>query len=142
EVVEGPAWHALGTAPDGVPFAWLYTPWLETPVCRTTDFRIIHYGHDGTAQDRPAVVLREIIDDTVPMYPVWWQDTIFDRYLTDVTSLGAVIPLGRLGLYKYTTMDSTFAMARRLVRWLECYLAGNPTERLAILREVRGDWDN
>ena len=31
-------------APDGVPFAWLYTPWPETPVCRTTDFGVIHHG--------------------------------------------------------------------------------------------------
>jgi hypothetical protein len=36
ERVEGPDRKVLGTAPDGVPFAWLYTPWPETPVCRTT----------------------------------------------------------------------------------------------------------
>jgi UDP-galactopyranose mutase len=141
-VVEGPQREALGTAPDGVPFAWLYTPWPETPVCRTTDFGVIHHGHDNGARDRPAVVLREIIDDSVPMYPVWWQDETFYRYLTDVTALGAVIPLGRLGLYKYTTMDSTYAMARRLVRSLDRYLEGTPAERFEILREVRGDWGN
>lgn len=142
DVVEGPNREVLGTAPDGVPFAWLYTPWPETQVCRTTDFGVIHHGHNGAARDRPAVVLREIIDDSVPMYPVWWQDETFYRYLTDVTGLGAVIPLGRLGLYKYTTMDSTFAMARRLVRSLDRYLEGKPAERFEILREVRGDWGN
>jgi UDP-galactopyranose mutase len=142
EVVEGPQREVLGTAPDGVPFAWLYTPWPETPVCRTTDFGVIHHGHDGAARDRPAVVLREIIDDSVPMYPVWWQDETFYRYLTDVTGLGAVIPLGRLGLYKYTTMDSTFAMARRLVQSLDRYLGGTREERFEILRQVRGDWGN
>ena len=142
EVAEGPARRALGTAPDGVPFAWLYTPWSETPVCRTTDFGVIHHGHGGAARDRPAVLLREIVDDRVAMYPVWWQDETFYRYLAEVASLGAVIPLGRLGLYKYTTMDSTYAMARRLVRSLDRYRAGTPAERLQILREVRGDWGN
>jgi UDP-galactopyranose mutase len=142
EVVEGPEREWLGCAPDGVPFAWLYTPWPETPVCRTTDFGVIHHGHDGVARGQPAVVLREIIDDSVPMYPVWWQDETFYRYLTDVTALGPVIPLGRLGLYKYTTMDSTLAMARRLVRSLDRYLDGTPAERFEILREVRGDWGN
>ena len=76
------------------------------------------------------------------MYPVWWQDETFYRYLTDVTSLGPVIPLGRLGLYKYTTMDSTYAMSRRLIQRLDRYLEGKPEERFQILREVRGDWGN
>jgi UDP-galactopyranose mutase len=142
EVAEGPARAALGAAPDGVPFAWLYTPWPETPVCRTTDFAVIHHGHDGAGRDRPAVLLREIVDDRVAMYPVWWQDETFYRYLADFTRLGPVIPLGRLGLYMYTTIDSTYATARRLVRSLDHYLAGSLAERFAILRQVRGDWGN
>ena len=142
ERIEGPDRGLLGTAPDGVPFAWLYTPWPETPVCRTTDFGVIHHGHDADALDRPAILLREIIDDSVPMYPVWWQDEIFSRYLAAVAELGPVIPLGRLGLYKYTTMDSTLAMTQRLVRLLDRYLEGAPPDRVKILREVRGDWGN
>ena len=142
ERVEGPDREPLGTAPDGVPFAWLYTPWPETPVCRTTDFGVIHHGHDADALARPAVLLREIIDDSVPMYPVWWQDEIFSQYLAAVAELGQVIPLGRLGLYKYTTMDSTLAMAQRLVGRLDEYLEGSPSDRVRILRNIRGDWDN
>jgi UDP-galactopyranose mutase len=142
DVVDGTGRPVLGTAPDDVPFAWLYTPWPETPVCRTTDFGVIHHGVDGAARERPAVVLREIIDDTVPMYPVWWQDETFYRYLSEITQLRAVIPLGRLGLYKYTTMDSTFAMALRLTRSLDRYLESEPKFRFDILREVRGDWGN
>jgi hypothetical protein len=53
-----------------------------------------------------------------------------------------VIPLGRLGLYKYTTMDSTYAMVRRLAASLEDYLRGDAQRRLDILRGVRGDWHN
>ena len=39
-----------GRAPDGVPFAWLYTPWEETPVCRRTDFGVIHQGRTDLIQ--------------------------------------------------------------------------------------------
>jgi len=88
------------------------------------------------------VQLREIIDDRVPMYPVWWEDDRFQRYLKAVTALRAVIPLGRLGLYKYTTTDSTFAMVRRLVDSLDDYLAKDSAGRYEILRNVRGDWGN
>jgi len=132
----------LGAAPDGVPFAWLYTPWAETPVCRTTDFGVIHHGPRTADRQGPTVLLREIVDDRVSMYPVWWEDERFGRYLDDAARLPNVIPLGRLGLYKYTTMDSTYSMVRRLAGLLEEYLASDPLRRVDILRGVRGDWGN
>jgi hypothetical protein len=83
-------------------------------------------------------MLREIVDEQRADVPrSWWQDDILSRYLAAVAELGAVIPVGRLGLYKYTTMDSTLAMAQRLVRALGRYLEGAPAERVKILREVR-----
>lgn len=132
----------LGVAPDGVPFAWLYTPWPETPVCRTTDFGVIHHGPRMEARPGPTVLLREIVDDRVRMYPVWWEDARFLRYLDDATRWPNVIPLGRLGLYKYTTMDSTYAMVQRLAASLGDYLSSLPARRAEILRVVRGDWGN
>jgi UDP-galactopyranose mutase len=130
----------LGEAPDGVPFAWVYTPWAETPVCRTTDFGVIHHGHRDSDRPDSHVVLREIVDDGVRMYPVWWENDRFYKYLSMATSVPGVIPLGRLGLYKYITMDTTYAMASRLLSSLERYLGANAGERFEILRHVRGDW--
>ena len=132
----------LGAAPDGIPFAWLYTPWAETPVCRTTDFGVIHHGPRMEDRPGPTVLLREIVDDRVSMYPVWWEDERFLRYLGDAARLPSVIPLGRLGLYKYTTMDSTLSMVQRLAASLDDYLASGPARRVEILRAVRGDWGN
>jgi UDP-galactopyranose mutase len=86
------------------------------------------------------VILREIVDDSVSMYPVWWEDERFYRYLEEASRIQGLIPLGRLGLYKYVTMDSTFAMAERLVQSLESYLGADPGQRLEILRGIRGDW--
>lgn len=141
EVVDGTDRERLGRAPDGVPFSWVYTPWPATPVARTTDFGVIHRGPER-AGDEPAVVLREIVDDRVRMYPVWWEDERCLRYLELATQEPDVIPLGRLGLYKYVTIDSTFEMVRRLVDRLEHYLATDARGRHDVLREVRGDWDN
>ena len=95
-------------------------------------------------EDRPGptVLMREIVDDRVSMYPVWWEDERFLRYLDDATKLPSVIPLGRLGLYKYTTMDSTLSMVERLAASLGDYLASGPERRVEILRAVRGDWGN
>jgi UDP-galactopyranose mutase len=142
QVVEPGHGPSLGTAPDGVPFAWVYTPWSETPVARTTDFGVIHNGHDGGALTMPSVVLREIVDDSVRMYPVWWEDERFYRYLEAATRIPGVVPLGRLGLYKYVTMDTTYGMVTRLVEHFESLLGGSADERFEIMREVRGDWDN
>jgi UDP-galactopyranose mutase len=139
EVVDDPADAELGRAPDGIPFAWLYTPWPETPVCRTTDFGAIHHGRDRSG---PSVVLREIVDETVRMYPVWWEAERFERYLGEAARVRGLVPLGRLGLYKYVTVDSTFAMATRFLESLERYLSAQEAGRLELLHELRGDWRN
>jgi UDP-galactopyranose mutase len=138
EVVDGSDGSELGLAPDGIPFAWLYTPWAETPVCRTTDFGVIHHGPERA---RPAVILREIVDESVSMYPVWWETDRFHRYLEEVSRIERLIPLGRLGLYKYVTMDSTLSMIQRLCELLENYLGAEPAKRFELLRAIRGDWD-
>ncbi len=139
EVVDGSEHTVLGKAPDGIPFAWLYTPWPETPVCRTTDFGVIHQGPDRSG---PSVILREVVDDAMSMYPVWWEDEKFHRYLKASARIPRLVPLGRLGLYKYVTMDSTLAMVQRLVDALEGCLTSNLNDRLEILRAVRGDWQD
>jgi UDP-galactopyranose mutase len=138
EVVDGSDGTELGLAPDGIPFAWLYTPWAETPVCRTTDFGVIHHGPE---RSRPAVILREVVDESVSMYPVWWETDRFHRYLEEATRTERVIPLGRLGLYKYVTMDSTLSMVQRLTGLLEDYMGAKPAQRFDMLRAIRGDWD-
>ena len=66
----------------------------------------------------------------------------FSQYLEAATEIAGLIPLGRLGLYKYVTMDSTFAMVERLLDVLPRYRQAGAQERLALLREVRGDWSN
>ncbi|MEZ5102343.1 MAG: NAD(P)-binding protein [Thermoleophilia bacterium] len=137
EVVEDP--DGLGRAPDGIPFAWLYTPWAATPVCRTTDFGVIHHG---PAHDGPRVVLREIAGGGEPMYPVWWEDERFARYLAAAAELPGLVPLGRLGLYKYVTIDSTYAMVERLLASLDDLLGATPARRLELLHALRGDWTN
>jgi UDP-galactopyranose mutase len=139
EVVDGADGTELGRAPDGIPFAWLYSPWPETPICRTTDFGVIHHGPE---RSEPSVLLREVIDDSVSMYPVWWEADRFYRYLEEATRIARLVPLGRLGLYKYVTMDSTLSMVQRLGEELESYLAAGPEKRFEILRAVRGDWDD
>jgi len=142
EVVDAESEPVLGLAPDGVPFSWVYTPWSETPVARTTDFGVIHHGHGPSSRSEPSVVLREIVDDSVRMYPVWWEDERFYRYLESATAVPGIIPLGRLGLYKYVTIDTTYGMVRRMVDQLERFLTGDGDERFEVMREVRGDWDN
>lgn len=130
---------ANGIAPDGVPFAWLYTPWEGTPVCRTTDFGVIHEGRERRGS---AVILREIPDDGVRMYPVSWDEEKFLRYLDAVSRIDGVMPLGRLGLYKYVTVDSTYAMVERMLAALPDCQTGDSDTRLAAMQSIRGDWQN
>lgn len=141
EIVAAEQSARLGFAPDGVPFAWVYTPWAATPVARTTDFGVIHH-EDPVGAGVPSVILREVVDDSVRMYPVWWEDERFQRYLQHATETPGIVPLGRLGLYKYVTIDTTYEMVRRMVERLERYQCADASGRYELMREVRGDWDN
>ena len=81
-------------------------------------------------------------DGGEPMYPVWWEDERFARYLAAAAELPGLVPLGRLGLYKYVTIDSTYAMVERLLGSLDGLLGGTPASRLELLHGLRGDWTN
>jgi UDP-galactopyranose mutase len=129
----------LGRASDGTPFAWLYSPWPETPVCRTTDFGVIH---EGGCASQPHVVLKEIPDPGVKMYPVWWEADRFSAYLRHAAAIRGLVPLGRLGMYKYLTTDSTLGMVQRFIAVLEDYLGADDAGRLDVLGRVRGAWQN
>ena len=129
----------LGRAPDGTPFAWVYTPWPEESVTRTTDFGVIHHGHDAPDQE-PSVILRERVDNRVRMYPVWWEDDVFYRYLAEAAAVPGLVPIGRLGLYKYVTIDSTYSMVERFLAELDTLAGDDAVARLDALRAVRGDW--
>jgi hypothetical protein len=109
------------------------------PVCRATDFGVIHGGPQWSGL---SVVLEEVVDDSVRMYPVWWEDERFHRYLAEAARVPGLVPLGRLGLYKYVTMDSTLSMVKRLAECLDGYLSADLGRRFEILREIRGDWQN
>jgi UDP-galactopyranose mutase len=98
--------------------------------------------HQGRERPDAAVILEEIPDDRVRMYPVWWEEERFNRYLKAAAELPGLIPLGRLGLYKYVTTDSTYAMVESLLASLPRYEKGDASERLDILKEIRGDWSN
>lgn len=136
EVINKPK---LGYAPDGVPFSWLYTPYEDTQVCRTTDFGVIHHGNN---YDQPSVLLKELPDNSVKMYPVWWEGEKFEKYLSEAAKIKGFIPIGRLGMYKYVTMDSTYGMVQRLCKGLSRYAEADHAGRLDCLKHVRGDWAN
>jgi hypothetical protein len=59
--------------------------------------------------------------------------------LKAAAEIPGLIPLGCLGLDKYVTTDSTYAMVERLIASFPRYRRGDASERLDILREIRGD---
>jgi len=71
-----------------------------------------------------------------------WINLISGKHLAAATREPGVVPLGRLGLYKYVTMDSTYSMVLRLLDSLDRYLSADAGGRYEILRHVRGDWSD
>jgi len=76
------------------------------------------------------------------MYPVWWEADRVEAYLRHAAGLPGFVPLGRLGMYKYLTTDSTLGMVQRFLEVLEAYMVADADERLALLHRIRGAWQN
>ena len=72
------------------------------------------------------------------MYPLTTQDNEdkFDLYLKDICKT-KVMPLGRLGLFKYINMDTAIKMSIESIPVIESYLNMNAEDRYKKLKEVR-----
>lgn len=76
------------------------------------------------------------------MYPVSWDESRLSRYLENAARVPGFAPLGRLGLYKYVTIDSTYAMVQRMLDQFPVLCGADVDARYAALRRVRGDWSD
>ncbi|MFX1453320.1 MAG: UDP-galactopyranose mutase [Promethearchaeota archaeon] len=56
-------------------------------------------------------------DSNLPMYPITTinNHNLFERYLNEVCKSGTIIPVGRLGLYKYLDMDKAVSLSMDMI---------------------------
>ena len=60
-------------------------------------------------------------DNILPIYPIYTKQNInlFDRYLMEVCKSDKVVPIGRLGLYKYLEMGQAISLSMNMIPLIE-----------------------
>jgi len=104
---------------------------------RKANFKILHQQkskHNWIQYQEPTRVDRE----TLPMYPVNTEENnkLFDKYLKEVCKRDKLIPVGRLGLYKYLNMDKAIALAMDMVPLVEEWEKMDILERYNNIRSI------
>lgn len=74
----------------------------------------------------------------LPMYPIYTREnlTLFDRYLKEACISDKVIPVGRLGLYKYLDMDKAVSLSMDLVPLIEKWKDAYPDKKYQEIKKI------
>jgi len=73
-----------------------------------------------------------------PLYPIYTKRNLdlFDKYLTEVCKSDTIIPVGRLGLYKYLEMGQAISLAMNMIPLIEDWKHLKQTNRYNKIKKL------
>ncbi|MFX0042382.1 MAG: UDP-galactopyranose mutase [Candidatus Hodarchaeota archaeon] len=76
----------------------------------------------------------------IPMYPIYTKRNIeiFDKYLIEACKSDKIIPVGRLGLYKYLEMGQAISLAMNMIPLIENWKSLRPKNRFIEIKKIIG----
>jgi len=74
----------------------------------------------------------------LPLYPIYTKQNIelFDRYLLEACKSDKIIPVGRLGLYKYLEMGQAISLSMNMIPLIEKWKKISPKKRYLELKDL------
>jgi UDP-galactopyranose mutase len=87
---------------------------------RKANFKILHqqkFKNSWVQYQEPV----QALSNNLPMYPINTKEncTLFDKYLKEACKSDKIIPIGRLGLYKYLDMDKAISLAIKMIQLIK-----------------------
>ncbi|KKP59964.1 MAG: UDP-galactopyranose mutase [Candidatus Gottesmanbacteria bacterium GW2011_GWA1_34_13] len=114
-----------------------------------THTRITEYKSYNQKHNTPAFINRTLITVETPSkikkyYPIMNDENedIFKKNIRLISDYNRVVSLGRLGLYKYMTLDTTTEQIFRFLKYFDKWTEISSREREAAYMIIRGSWDN
>lgn len=97
---------------------------------RKANFKVMHQQKS----DKSLIQYQEPIpfnENNVPLYPLLTKRNInlFEKYLKEACKSSKIIPVGRLGLYKYLEMGQAISLAMDMIPLIEQWKKLDPEER-------------
>jgi UDP-galactopyranose mutase len=77
-------------------------------------------------------------NSSLPLYPIYTEKNIrvFNKYLNEACKSGKIIPIGRLGLYKYLEMGQAINLAMNMLPIIKKWKNSSPIERYHEIKEI------
>ncbi|MHA2473761.1 MAG: UDP-galactopyranose mutase [Promethearchaeota archaeon] len=77
-------------------------------------------------------------DDKLPLYPLYTKRNIelFDKYLREACISDKIIPIGRLGLFKYLEMGQAISLVMNMIPIVEIWKDLNPNDRYQEIKKL------
>lgn len=129
-------------------YSMVYYPEKEVKHCRITEYKSFNHKADHPAYRGRTVITIETPSRKARFYPFVdsKNEDKFRKYIEEFSLRSNIIPLGRMGLYKYTTIDTATEQIFRLMDAIgpnfRTWEHMTPSVRTDAYYTIRGSWNN
>lgn len=120
-------------------YGMVYYPEKDIRYTRTTEYKCFNRKENDKAYAGRSVVTIETPSKTAKFYPFMdaENEERYNAYVKDLSGLPNVASLGRMGLYKYQTIDTTTQQIFRFKKYFDTWSEMTPDERRDAYRIIR-----
>jgi len=125
-------------------YSMVYYPEPNVPYTRTTEYKCFNHKAGDEAYHGRTIITVETPSKSAKFYPFMdkTNENKFSQYIKHLANYPNLVSLGRLGLYKYTTLDTTTQQVFRFIEKFASWKMYNAEERLNNYHYIRGSWNN
>ena len=117
-------------------FSYVYYPDAENPKTRIAEYKVM----SGQKHSKTIISIAKPSKES-KFWPFYSRESerLYRKYINHVSKIDNFMTVGRLGLYKYATMDITVRMCMRATESVEGWAKKNPEERMKVYEKIRGE---
>lgn len=125
-------------------YSMVYYPEYKFPYTRITEYKNFNHKENDPRWKNRTIITIETPSKRAKFYPFMdaANEDRLAKHIRHLAKYPKVVSLGRLGLYKYMTLDTTTAQVMRFINVFDQWQELSPRERLAAYGDIRGSWNN
>ena len=141
-IFEQDYYHPMNSR-TGNHYSMVYYPEKKFMHTRITEYKCFNNKENDEAFNNRTIVTVETPSKTAKFYPFMdaENEKRFKLYLRELSKFTNVFSLGRMGLYKYLTIDTTTQQVFRFIKYFNNWKKMSHKERLNAYIKIRGGWN-
>ncbi len=117
KIIEEEYYHPVSQNNPSKHISMVYYPEEGVPQTRTTEYKCFNHKQNDPAYKGRSIITVEVPSKKAKFYPFMDEknEKTFAKYIKHLSTFPKLVSLGRLGLYKYTTLDTTTQQTMRFM---------------------------